>query len=100
MAVEVAEGLARRELAACTVTLKVRYADFTTLTRSRTFSFPVCSAPPIAAAARDLLRKTDAPARPVRLLGVTASNLIHGQMEQLLLFTEPWEMAGESGVAG
>jgi DNA polymerase-4 len=89
MAAEVAAGLARRELAACTVTLKVRYDDFTTLTRSRTFTFPVCSAGPIAAAARDLLRKTDAPARPVRLLGVTASNLVQGQMEQLWLFTEP-----------
>lgn len=89
MAVEVANGLARRELAACTVTLKVRYADFTTLTRSRTFLFPVHTAAPIAAAARDLLRRTDAAARPVRLLGVTASNLIHGQMEQLLLFSDP-----------
>jgi DNA polymerase-4 len=89
MAVEVAAGLARRELAACTVTLKVRYDDFTTLTRSRTFTLPVHSAAPIAAAARDLLRKTDAPSRPVRLLGVTASNLVRGQVEQLWLFTEP-----------
>lgn len=88
MAVEVATGLARRELAACTVTLKVRYDDFTTLTRSRTFTFPVHTAVPIAAAACDLLRKTEAPSRPVRLLGVTASNLVHGQMEQLWLFTE------------
>jgi DNA polymerase-4 len=88
MAAEVAAGLARRELAACTVTLKVRYADFTTVTRSRTFTFPVHTTAPIAAAARDLLHKTDAPLRPVRLLGVTASNLVHGQMEQLWLFTE------------
>jgi DNA polymerase IV len=89
MAAEVATGLARRELTACTVTLKVRYDDFTTLTRSRTFTFPVHTAGPIAAAARDLLRKTEAASRPVRLLGVTASNLVHGQMEQLWLFTEP-----------
>ncbi len=88
MAGEVAAGLARRELAACTVTLKVRYDDFTTLTRSRTFTFPVCSAGPIALAARDLLRKTEAPSRPVRLLGVSASNLVRGQVEQLWLFTE------------
>ena len=89
MAVEVSTGLARRELAACTITLKVRYDDFTTVTRSRTFTLPVLSAGPIAAAARDLLRKTDAPTRPVRLLGVTASNLVQGQIEQLWLFTEP-----------
>jgi DNA polymerase-4 len=87
MAAEVAAGLARRELAACTVTLKVRYSDFTTVTRSRSFTFPVHSTLPIALAARDLLLKTDASLRPVRLLGVTASNLVHGQMEQLWLFT-------------
>ncbi len=86
MAKEVAEGLFRRGLAACTVTVKVRYADFTTLTRSRTFTIPVHDAGVIADCARDLLRKTEAPTRPVRLLGVTASNLIHGRMEQLRLF--------------
>ncbi len=99
MAAEVATGLARRELTACTVTLKVRYDDFTTLTRSRTFTFPVHTAGPIAAAARDLLRKTEAPSRPVRLLGVTASNLVHGQMEQLWLFTEPVERTPGTPIA-
>jgi len=86
MAAEVADALSRRGFAACTVTLKARYADFTTITRSRTLSLPVHEAAPIAACARDLLRKTDAPRRPVRLLGVTASNLVQGRMVQLLLF--------------
>jgi len=86
MAAEVAEALARRGFAACTVTVKVRYADFTTVTRSRTFNLPVHDAAAIAACARDLLRRTDAPYRPVRLLGVTASNLIQGRLVQLSLF--------------
>jgi DNA polymerase-4 len=86
MAEEVADTLARRGFAACTVTLKARYADFTTVTRSRTLGLPVHEAAPIAVCARDLLRKTDAPRRPVRLLGVTASNLVQGRMVQLLLF--------------
>lgn len=86
MAEEVADGLFRRGLAACTLTLKVRYSDFTTLTRSRTFTLPVHDTATIAACARDLLRKTEAAGRPVRLLGVTASNLVHGRMVQLLLF--------------
>jgi DNA polymerase-4 len=86
MAEEVAEALARRSFAACTVTVKVRYADFTTVTRSRTPNLPVHQAADIVDCARDLLRKTDAPRRPVRLLGVTASNLVQGRMVQLLLF--------------
>jgi DNA polymerase-4 len=86
MAEEVADGLFRRGLAACTVTLKVRYSDFTTLTRSRTFPLPVHDTGTIAACARDLLRKTEAASRPVRLLGVTASNLVHTRMVQLPLF--------------
>src|SRR5215210_7001931 len=86
MAEEVADGLFRRGLAACTVTLKVRYSDFTTLTRSRTLPLPFHDAPTIAGCARDLLRKTEAASRPVRLLGVTASNLIQTRMVQLPLF--------------
>jgi DNA polymerase-4 len=86
MAVEVADALAKRGLAGCTVTLKVRYSDFTTLTRSRTFTVPVWEAGTIAACSRDLLRKTEAPSRPVRLLGVTASNLVRERVEQLSLF--------------
>ena len=86
MAVEVADALAKRGIAGCTVTLKVRYSDFTTLTRSRTFTIPVWEAGTIAACSKDLLRKTEAPSRPVRLLGVTASNLVRERVEQLSLF--------------
>jgi DNA polymerase-4 len=86
MAEEVAAGLERRSLAGCTVTLKVRYSDFTTVTRSRTFNIPVRDRTTIAGCAKDLLRKTDAASRPVRLIGVTASTLVHGLIEQLRLF--------------
>ena len=86
MAEEVAQGLERRGMAGCTVTLKVRYGDFTTITRSRTFPMPVYNQATIALCAKDLLHRTDAPSRPVRLLGVTASNLVHGLIEQLRLF--------------
>ena len=65
--------LARRQLLARTVTIKVRYDDFTTITRSH-------SAPPtrdeadLTARAVRLLEKTDAGTRPVRLLGVSVHN--------------------------
>ena len=86
MAAEVAAALARSELAGCTVTLKLRYSDFTTLTRSRTSDVPLYDAAVIAGIAIDLLRRTEARSRPVRLLGVTASNLVRERIAQLTLF--------------
>ncbi len=87
MAQEVADALARRELAGCTVTLKLRYSDFTTITRSQSFAAPVYDRAVIAGAARDLLLlRTEASSRPVRLLGVTVSNLVRERIAQLSLF--------------
>jgi DNA polymerase IV len=86
MSEAVAAALAKGSFTACTITLKVRYADFTTVTRSRTLSSPVTDAPEIAACAKDLLQKTEAGRRPVRLLGVGASTLVRGRMAQLPLF--------------
>jgi DNA polymerase-4 len=73
MAAHTRQWLVRRTLVARTVTIKVRYADFTTVTRSHT-----------AVATRDesivdravqLLDRTEAGRRPVRLLGVSVHNL-------------------------
>jgi DNA polymerase-4 len=90
MAEEVSDHLARSGFAGCTVTLKIRYEDFTTVTRSRTFSVPVWDRVTIALCARDLLRRTEAPSRPVRLIGVTASNLVRERVSQLPLFEMSW----------
>ncbi len=71
----VAAGLEKREIFARTITVKVRYPDFTTLTRARSLNRPTAAAEQIAQIARDLLRLTDAETRNVRLLGVTGSGL-------------------------
>ena len=65
--------LARRQLLARTVTLKVRYGDFTTITRSHT-ALPTRDEADLTARAVRLLEKTEAGARPVRLLGVSVHN--------------------------
>jgi DNA polymerase-4 len=88
MAQEVADGLTRRELVACTVTVKVRYSDFTTVTRAHTCAMPTARAGRIAATAKGLLRRTDAGRRRVRLLGVSASTLVPASLQQLELFEE------------
>ena len=86
MSDEVSRGLHKREISACTVTVKARYPDFTTVTRSHTLPTPTADADTIAACARELIRSTDATDRSVRLLGVGASNLVTGGVEQLALF--------------
>jgi DNA polymerase IV len=70
----VAAWLGRKGKTARTVTIKVRYSDFTTITRSH--STPQHTADPgdIAARAIKLLDKTEAGHRPIRLLGVSVHN--------------------------
>jgi DNA polymerase-4 len=76
MARDAADWLARKTWVCRTVTIKVRYSDFTTLTRSHTQVPPTRDADDIAARAVRLLEKTEAGQRPVRLLGVSVHNLI------------------------
>jgi DNA polymerase-4 len=75
MAVEAARWLARRDLFARTVTVKVRFPDFATITRSHTAAATRTEAS-LVARSLSLLDRTDARTRPVRLLGVSVHNLL------------------------
>ena len=75
LAKEAALATVRRKLLARTVTLKLRYSNFQTITRSETREPPTASPEEIAARAGALLEKTEAGLRPVRLLGVSLHNL-------------------------
>ena len=75
MARDAAAWLDRRELFARTVVLKVRYSDFTTVTRSHSAPIATRDADQLAARALALIDRTDAGRRPVRLLGVSVHNL-------------------------
>jgi DNA polymerase-4 len=75
MARDVARWLEKRALFARTVVIKVRYDDFTTLTRSHSDLKPTRDPDAVARRAVALLDKTDAGRRPVRLLGVSVHNL-------------------------
>ena len=83
MARQCADWLARKDLLARTVTIKVRYADFSTTTRSHTAVTPTREAEEIVARALALLERTEAGRRPIRLLGAG----VHG-------------LAGEEGALG
>ncbi|MGH8668778.1 MAG: DNA polymerase IV [Burkholderiales bacterium] len=76
LARETAQWLERKRLAGRTVTIKVRYADFTTVTRSHTLSRPTADADVISSWATELLHRTQAGRRPVRLLGARVNGLV------------------------
>jgi len=79
--VRLADGVAARlgesGLAGRTVTLKIRFADFRTITRSTTEKTPLAGGPQIARIAKRLLAAVD-PGAGIRLLGVSMSNLEGG----------------------
>jgi len=74
MARRAAAWLERKDLTARTVTIKVRYDDFTTITRSHSTPAPTRDADDIARRAVGLLDRTEAGTRPVRLLGASVHN--------------------------
>ena len=91
MATAAADWLARRALLARTVVLKVRYADFQTITRSHT-SLATRDPTELGARAVALLGKSEVGRRPVRLLGVSVHNLSPDRPadgELRLPFSEP-----------
>ena len=91
MAREDADWLARKGLFARTVTIKVRYADFVTVTRSDTQRGATRDAQSLARRAVALLDRTEAGVRLVRLLGVSLHGLVDHPQQPL--FT----MGGRSG---
>ena len=75
MARDAAEWLEEHALLCRTVTIKVRYSDFTTITRSHSRTPATRDDEDIAQRAVKLLERTEAASRPVRLLGVSVHNL-------------------------
>jgi DNA polymerase-4 len=83
---ELSGRLRRRHLKGRSVTLKVRYPDFQTITRSQTQHLYLDQAEPILERALDLLDRTEAEERGVRLLGVGVSGFEEEEVVQLDLF--------------
>jgi DNA polymerase IV len=80
----VASRLRHHDLGGRTITLKIRFHDFRTITRSATVAEPVDAGPTITRVARTLLSAVD-PTPGVRLLGVHASGLVRHAARQLTL---------------
>ncbi len=76
IATRISESLAKKDSAFRTLTLKVRYSDFTTVTRSVTVKEPIAHNDDIVSLIPRLLDATEAGYREVRLLGLSVSHLV------------------------
>lgn len=95
---QLADGVGRQarqsELSGATVKLKLRWADFTTLTRQVTLDQPVNQDDAIYGAALNLFRRCWPPGKPVRLIGVGLSGF-EPPHRQLGLWDDPAEATGK-----
>ena len=80
----IAEELEQKQLAAKTVQVRVRYSDFTTLTRQITFEDSTVDAAVIYRCACHLLARHNLVNGPLRLLGIGVSNLAPPRRQLLL----------------
>jgi len=85
-AADIEKRLKHRHLAAHTVQVKVRYSNFSTLTRQISVEEPIAEAGEIYRLACFLLAKEKLVHRPLRLLGLGVSNLREPAIQQLVLF--------------
>jgi len=77
LAEKVCRTLEDKSMAGKTITLKIRYQDFSTVTRSVSLKTPVSRSAEIIALLPDLLGKTAAGTIPIRLAGVSVSNFVN-----------------------
>jgi DNA polymerase-4 len=74
ISVRLMESLNKREASGRTITLKIKYFDFKSITRSVTIDEPADDTSVIMKHVKTLLSKTEAGKKKVRLLGVSISN--------------------------
>jgi DNA polymerase-4 len=78
-AAELTAALTKEGLRASTITVKVRYGDFTSETRSESFSRASCEEQVFRDKARELLGRTGAERQALRLLGLSLSGLVRDE---------------------
>jgi DNA polymerase-4 len=99
LADDVALSLRRHKYLAGTVTLKLRYGNFETITRQGSLPAPACLTMPIYTKALELLNRIDLGGRGIRLLGVGSGNLVGSAGIRQLNFFEDPALAKEEKIA-
>ena len=96
LAERVAKRLRKEGYRAHTIHLKVRYADFATVTRALTLPAATASTQAIQGTARELFdTRLDRRARALRLIGISVSHLVRPAHEQPELFPDTKEETRE-----
>lgn len=80
-AAELAARIARKEFHGVTLTLKVKFYDFTLISRSITSAAPYTDEARILADARKLMAGVEYDVNPVRLVGLSVSNRLSDELE-------------------
>lgn len=95
---DVGRRLRRHGLKARTVTLKIRFGDFRTISRATTLDAATCSTDEVWRAAERVFAEWIAKEgfTPVRLIGVHASNI--GEQTQMALFAAPAQETRRAGL--
>jgi len=75
LATRVGERLRRHERQGQTISIKIKFHDFSTSSRSLTLPEPISDTMEIFQRGWELVKKTDAGRKPVRLAGISVSNL-------------------------
>ena len=77
---ELCDTLGKQAQRGRTIGIKVRFANFSTVTRARSLEAPTAERDTVWSVALDLLRRLE-PAMPVRLLGVRVAGLDEGRRD-------------------
>ena len=97
VAVELIERLQRKEFKGNTLTLKIKFHDFSQITRSLTQSQELTTLDRILPLAKELLKSVEYEQHPIRLIGLSVSNPReeadeqHGVWEQLSFEFSDWD---------
>lgn len=97
VAVELVERLQRKKFKGNTLTLKIKFHDFTQITRSITQPNELTALDKILPLAKSLLKEVDYEHHPIRLIGLSVSNPkeeeaeVHGVWEQLSFEFSDWD---------
>ncbi|HVJ49019.1 DNA polymerase IV [Desulfitobacterium sp.] len=88
LACDIGQNLRKEQLKGKTITLKVRYSDFRTISRSHTLNQATNLEDVIYQEACQLLQEVSL-SQAIRLIGITLQNLVNQDKGQLALFDEP-----------
>jgi DNA polymerase-4 len=86
MVEQVIRRLRKKKLRGSTIFIKVRYDDFSTITRRKTLKRTVNRTEDVYSTAKKLLYNNKLLRKPIRLLGVGVSNLTENTSQQMSLF--------------